>query len=459
MPGARRPNILLILLDNVGYGDPGCYGGGITRRAPTPRVDRLAAEGLRLTNFNVEAECTPTRAALMTGRMPVRTGCQRVTPPGQPFGLAPWEHTLARMLSDAGYRTAIYGKWHLGNTPERHPTAHGFDEWYGIQDSTAPAMYSSLTGFEEWMETPKIWEGRAGAPATTVAEYDLANRPLIDEWIATRACSFLADRGRDREPFFLYVPLTQVHHPALPHPDFAGASGNTAFADCMIEVDHRTGQMLDALDAAGLADDTLVVWASDNGPALIPSLGPQADSGPFRGYLGSAYEGQLRVPCILRWPGAIEAGRVSDDIVSVLDLYATFAALAGGRVPDDRAIDSIDQSAFLRGAAPSARDHVICFIGDTLAAMKWKQFKLHYIEYGNTAGHRTKVELGIPQLFNVAADPKEQWDIMEPNTWVAQPMWRIVREFLASVGRFPHVPVGGDGPAGATHLGPLTPRG
>jgi arylsulfatase len=456
---STRPNFLVILLDNVGFGDPGCYGGGITRRAPTPRVDQLAAEGLRLTNFNVEAECTPTRAALLTGRMPVRTGCQRVTPPGSRFGLAPWEYTMARMLSDVGYRTAIYGKWHLGNTPERHPTAHGFDEWYGIQDSTAPAMYSSLAGFEEWMETPKIWEGTAGAPAVEVAEYDLTNRPLIDERITERASSFLADRGTDRQPFFLYVPLTQVHHPAIPHPDFAGASQNTAFADCMIEVDHRTGQILDALDAAGLRDDTVVVWASDNGPVLVPSLGPQADSGPFRGFLGSAYEGQLRVPCIIRWPGVIEPGRVSDDIVSVTDFYATFAALAGGRIPDDRAVDSIDQRSLLRGDGPSARDHVICFIGDTLAAVKWKQFKLHYIEYGNDAGHRTKSELGIPQLFNVAADPKEMWDIMEPNTWIAQPMARLLREYTASVRRFPHVPTGGDGPAAVTETGRLTPRG
>jgi arylsulfatase len=454
-----RPNIVFILLDNVGYGDPGCYGGGITRRAPTPRIDRLASEGLRLTNFNVEAECTPTRAALLTGRLPVRTGCQRVTPPGQKFGLAPWEYTLARMLSDVGYRTAIYGKWHLGNSPDRHPTAHGFDEWYGIQDSTAPAMHSSLTGFEQWMETPKIWEGRAGQPAEALAEYDLDNRPLIDEWITTRACAFIDDRGRDRHPFFLYVPLTQVHHPALPHPDFAGASGNTAFADCMIEVDHRTGQMLDALDAAGLADDTLVVWASDNGPVLIPSFGPQADSGPFRGFLGSAYEGQLRVPCIIRWPGVVAPSMVSDDIVSILDFYATFAALTGGRVPDDRAIDSIDQSSFFRGETASAREHLACFIGDTLAAVKWKQFKMHFIEYGNVPGHRTKVDLGIPQLFNVAADPKEMWDIMEPNTWIAQPMGRIAREFLESVTRYPHVPVGGDGPGGVAASAPLTPRG
>ncbi|MFN7148692.1 MAG: sulfatase-like hydrolase/transferase, partial [Microthrixaceae bacterium] len=433
--------------------------GGITRRAPTPRVDQLASEGLRLTNFNVEAECTPTRAALMTGRMPLRTGCQHATPPGFPFGLAPWEHTLPRLLSEAGYRTAIYGKWHLGKGPDRHPTAMGFDEWYGIQDSTAPAMHSSLVGFEDWMETPKIWESQAGAPAEVVAEYDLDNRPLIDAWITERACAYLEARGRDHDPFFLYVPFTQVHHPAIPHPDFEGASGNTAFADSMIEADHRTGQILDAIDAAGLRDDTIVVWASDNGPILVPSMGPQADSGPFRGFLGSAYEGQLRVPCVIRWPGVIEPGRASDDIVSILDFYATFAALAGGQVPEDRAIDSLDLSAFLRGDEPSPRDHVICFIGDTLAAVKWKQFKIHFIEYGNEPGRRTKTELGHPQLYNVAADPKEQWDIMEPNTWIAQAMARLLIDYTVSVEQFPHVPTGGHRPAESSTVGKLTSRG
>jgi arylsulfatase len=324
-------------------------------------------------------------------------------------------------------------------------------------------MFTSLVGFEDWMETPKIWQGRAGAPAEPIAEYDLETRPQIDGWITERACSFIEAHGSgdpgSRRPFFLYVPLTQVHHPNLPHPDFVGASGNTAYADCMMEVDHRTGQMLDALDAAGLRDDTIVVWASDNGPILIPSMGPQADSGPFRGFLGSAYEGQLRVPCVIRWPGHIEPGRVSDDIVSIVDFYATFAGLAGGRIPDDRAIDSVDQTAFLRGESPSARDHVMCFIGESLAAVKWKQFKIHFIEYGNEAGRRTKIELGHPQLYNVAADPKEQWDILEPNLWIAHPIARIIGQFGASVSQFPHVAAGGDGPAAVGAVGRLTNRG
>lgn len=458
---ATRPNIVFMLLDNIGFGDPGCYGGGITRRAPTPRIDQMAAEGLRLTNFNVECECTPTRAALMTGRLPIRSGCQRANPPGLPTGLAPWEYTLAELLHDSGYRTAIYGKWHLGATPDRHPTAAGFDEWFGIQDSTAPAMYRDLIGYEDWMITPSVWEGSAGSPAEAVGEYDVERRRVIDSEITERSTQFIARHAGDDQPFFLYIPFTQVHHPALPHPDFEGASGNGDFADSMMEIDYRTGEVLDAIDDAGIGDDTIVVWASDNGPILVPSMGPQADSGPFRGFLGSAYEGQVRVPGIVRWPGHIEAGRVSDEIVAILDFYATFAHLADAesRIPDDRAIDSIDQTEFLLGAPASAREHVLCFVGDDLAALKWHQFKLHFIEYGSEPGHRYRIDLATPQLFNLAQDPKESWDIMEPNTWITQAAVRHIGAYRLSLFEHANVPVGGSGPDAATTKSATTPRG
>jgi len=462
---ADRPNIVIMLLDNVGYGDPGCYGGGITRMAPTPRIDRLAAEGLRLTNFNVEAECTPTRAALMTGRMPIRSGCQRVNPPGgkRKNGLAPWEYTLADLLSDVGYRTAIFGKWHLGERSDRHPTAQGFDEWFGIQDSTAPAMYSTLIGFDhETMITPKIWEGVAGEDAQIVEEYTTMNRPFIDERITNRAVSYIHDRAAADEPFFCYVPFTQVHHPVLPHPDFEGRSGNGAYADAMIEVDYRAGQVIDAVDQAGIADDTIVIWASDNGPIQVPSMGVQGDSGPWRGFLGTPYEGQLRVPCVIRWPRRVDPGRASDEIVSIMDFYATFANIVGAKehIPTDRAIDSVDQTALLLGAQETSdREHLLCFIGDDLAAFKWRQFKMYFKEYGTTPGHRYKVDLALPQLFNVAQDPKELWDIMEPNTWMAQASSKYIGRYLRSLKEFPNVPVGGDGPVADARTGPITPRG
>jgi arylsulfatase len=458
------PNIVLFLLDNIGFGDLGCYGGGVTRGAPTPVLDRLAAEGTRLTNFNVEAECTPSRAALLTGRLPVRTGCQRYLPPALPYGLSPWEYPLSTLLADSGYRTAIFGKWHLGNVQGRYPTDHGFDEWWGVRDSSDPSMFSSLLGFDsDSMEIPQLWEGRRGERCVPTEPYDLENRPLVDSRITERCVRYVEEHAGGDRPFFLYVPYSLVHHPSLPHPDFKSRTRAGDFADCMVEVDARTGEVLDALKRAGIEDDTIVIWASDNGPVLVPSLGPQGDSGPFRGYLGTALEGQLRTPCIVRWPGHVPAGRVSNEIFSIFDFYATLAAIVGvaDRIPKDRAIDSIDQSAFLLGEQEhSNRESLLCFIGDELAAIKWRQFKIHFREFSTEPGRRTKVDLAVPQLYNVEQDPKEQWDIMEPNTWVAEPLLPITLDYLKSANQFPHIPTGGYAPVKGTGLDkPLMPRG
>ena len=446
----KQPNIVFMLTDNIGYGDLGCYGGGITRGAPTPRLDAFAAEGMRLTNFNVEAECTPTRAALLTGRMPLRTGCHRVVPPGIRQGMAPWEYTLAELLNDAGYRSAIFGKWHLGNIQTRMPTRFGFEEWWGVRDSSAPAIYGELIGFDpREMDQPMLWEGRRDGPCSPVEPYTTENRPFVDATITEKSVAYIREHAQGDRPFFLYVPFSLVHHPALPHPDFKGRTRTGDFADCMVECDHRSGQILDAVDEAGIADDTIVVWASDNGPVLIPSIGPQADSGPWRGCLGTAYEGQLRTPCIVRWPGRVPAAAVSNEIFSVMDFYRTFATLAGAaeRVPQDRAIDSCDQSDVLLGRTDKGpREHLLCFIKDELAAVKWRQFKIHYVEFRPEAGRRTRIELNNPQLFNVEQDPKEEWDIMEPNTWIAEVLNRIVRDYYASVSWCPHVPFRGVGP-------------
>ncbi|MYE84001.1 MAG: arylsulfatase [Gammaproteobacteria bacterium] len=446
----KQPNIVFMLTDNIGYGDLGCYGGGITRGAPTPRLDAFAAEGMRLTNFNVEAECTPTRAALLTGRMPLRTGCHRVVPPGIRQGMAPWEYTLTELLNDAGYRSAIFGKWHLGNIQTRMPTRFGFEEWWGVRDSSAPAIYGELIGFDpREMDQPMLWEGHGDGPCAPVEAYTTENRPFVDATIAEKSVAYIREHAGSDRPFFLYVPFSLVHHPALPHPDFKGRTRTGDFADCMVECDHRSGQILDAVDEAGIADDTIVVWASDNGPVLIPSIGPQADSGPWRGCLGTAYEGQLRTPCIVRWPGRVPAGAVSNEIFSVMDFYRTLATLAGAadRVPTDRAIDSCDQSDVLLGRTDKGpREHLLCFIKDELAAIKWRQFKIHYVEFRPEAGRRTRIELNNPQLFNVEQDPKEEWDIMEPNTWIAEVLNRIVRDYYASVSWCPHVPFRGVGP-------------
>jgi arylsulfatase A-like enzyme len=194
---SRRPNIVFLMVDNFGYGDLGCYGGGMLRGVPTPRIDKLAAEGMRLTNFNVEPECTPTRSALVTGRMPIRSGTSSVTHLGEKDGLAPWEYTLAELMSDAGYATAHYGKWHLGSTQDRHPTGQGFDEWYGIPRSSGETAWLIQAGFDPKVFEPKpILEGRKGQPSQVVKAYDYETRSGIDRELTDRSVRYIGDHAR-----------------------------------------------------------------------------------------------------------------------------------------------------------------------------------------------------------------------------------------------------------------------
>lgn len=261
------PNIVLILADNLGWGELGCYGGGELRGAPTPRIDRLASEGLKLLNFNVESDCVPTRSALMTGRHPIRTGALQSVPAGLPQGITPWEITLAQLLSGQGYATAIFGKWHLGDRPGRYPTDRGFDEWYGIPRTTNESLFTSSPGYDpDVVPLPYVMEGRKGAPARNVAVYDLEMRRRIDSDLGARAVDFMRAQVKARRRFFAYVPVTQLHYPTLPHREFAGRTGNGDFADSMVEMDHRVGQILDEIDALGITGDTFLIFASDNGP-------------------------------------------------------------------------------------------------------------------------------------------------------------------------------------------------
>jgi arylsulfatase len=345
------PHIVLVLADNLGWGELGCYGGGILRGAPTPRVDRFAAEGLRLLNFNVESDCVPTRAALLTGRHPIRTGAVQSMPAGAPQGLHPWEITLDQLLAGRGYATGIFGKWHLGDRPGRLPTNRGFDEWYGIPRTTNESMFTTTPGFDATVvPVPHVVEGRRGEPVREVAVYDLEMRRRIDAELVARTIDFMRRQVRAGRTFFAYVPLTQLHFPTIPHRDFAGRTGAGDFADSLHELDHRVGQVLDELDALGIASETLVIVASDNGPEFRRPW--RGTAGYWSGTYHTALEGSLRVPCLLRWPGRIPAGAVSNEIVHVTDLYATLARVAGAALPADRPIDGVDQLDFLQGHQP-----------------------------------------------------------------------------------------------------------
>jgi len=446
-----RPNIVVMLSDNVGYGELGVYGGGVLRGAPTPRLDRLAQQGLRFANFNVEVECTPSRSALLTGRHPVRSGTWRAAVAGLPGGLAPWEVTLPEVLAEAGYDTALFGKWHLGDSPGRYPTDQGFDVWWGFPFSTNVASYTDQVGFDAAAApVPQLMEGVAGEPVRPVEPYTTANRPLIDERIAAKSVAYIEEHADSETPFFLLVSWSLMHHPYLPHPAFAGASGNGDFADGMVEHDHRVGQILDALDATDLAGDTLVVYASDNGPdsAHYPVV---SNSGPFRGYLGSAFEGSVRTPMIARWPGHVPAGRVTNEIVALVDLMPTLIRVAGVEPPDDRALDGVDQRPLLLGESQaSARESVLFFSGRTLLAIKWRRFKIFMTGDDPAPRNRAWRRLWAPLIYNVEQDPREEVDIAMNNLWLLGPALRQVYPFLFSVESEGLILPGGDEPESAT---------
>ncbi len=438
-PG-KKPNVILVLADNLGWGELGCYGGGTLRGAPTPRIDALAAEGLRLLNFNVESDCVPTRSALMTGRHPIRTGALQSVPAGLPQGLIPWEITLAQLFKQQGYATAIHGKWHLGDRKGRFPTDRGFDEWYGIPRTTNESMFTSSAGYDPKVTPlPFVLEARAGEVPKEAALYDLEMRRRIDGELIARSQAFIADQHKSGTPFFSYVPLTQLHYPTIPHHDFSGKTGAGDFADALAEMDHRVGQLLDTAEKLGIADNPLFIFASDNGPEFRRPW--RGSAGMWQGTYHTSMEGGLRAPCMLRWPGRIPAGGVSNEIVHVTDLYTTLAGIIGAAVPDDRPIDGLDQLAFFTGAqAKSAREGFLFYMKSELRAAKWREWKMHLVwESEPNAGAN---HLESPLLFNLIQDPKEETDVNTTSGWARTPLRLMMHEFQEGLKRNPPIPPG-----------------
>ena len=362
-----KPNIVYILVDNWGWGDVSIQGGTV----PTPRIDQFAKEGIRFTNFNVQNQCTPTRSALHTGRLPIRSGTQKVAAPGEPDGMAPWEYTIAELLSDSGYATALYGKWHLGSKPGRMPNDQGYDEWWGINEGSNAAAYTSTPQFDPTVaEVPHFWAGMKGQASAKTEIYDTPAKASMDSRTTVKAIDFIQTRARQEKPYFVYVGFTHFHPPWGVHPDFENKSGAGIYADTKMEVDHNVGRILDAIRGAGLEENTIVILTGDNGAANYPSPGVATgevggSNGPWRGGLSTAYEGGMRTPAMIRWPGKIAAGMVTDEIVADLDWYPTMAALVGAesRVPTDRPIDGIDQSDFILGKKKkSNRDYAVTYV-------------------------------------------------------------------------------------------------
>lgn len=442
----EKPNIVLILADNLGYGELGCYGGGITRGAPTTRLDKLAAEGTRLTNFNTESSCTPSRSALMTGRHPLRSGTYSVPIDGRPYGLVQWEVTIAKLLSANGYATAHFGKWHLGDSEGRYPNDQGFDEWYGIPNSSDEALWAQHADFDPSVaQLEHIMEGRKGEASRKLELYDIAARREIDSRLIDRTIEFMQRNTKAGKPFFAYVPITQPHLPTEAGKEFAGKTGHGIFADMLAELDDHTGRVLDALEDLGIAGDTIVIFTSDNGPEdTMPWRGW---AGPWSGTYVTAMEGSLRVPFIIRWPNKIPAGRVSNEIVHITDLFTTLANMGHADIPSDRAIDGVDQTDFLLGKREkSAREFIAIFQAKELYAAKWRNYKMHFV--WQVRMHDVPQKLAVPRLIDLYDNPQETIEetiadsSVVTRAWVLHAVFAELAKLKATVATDPLIPMG-----------------
>jgi arylsulfatase A-like enzyme len=464
----QRPNVVFILADNVGYGDLGSYGGGELRGAPTPRLDQLAREGLRLTHFLVEPACTPSRAALMTGQYSIRSGLSLIAIEGSPYTLPARAFTMGELFKGAGYATAIFGKWHLGSAPQSLPTAHGFDEFYGIPPGISwdAATYVGTIELTHSIAAPRdvllargpqIVEATAGGPLRNVKPFTPEVRANIDYELVNKSIDFMRKQKAAGKPFFLYLPFSMGHAPNLPAEQFRGKSQIGNYGDKMMEGDYHVGQILDTLRELGIDDNTIVVFASDNGPygEAAREFGNQGtpdmgNAGPFRGELGEVTEGAIRTAAIVRWPNHVRPDTTSYAMFSIMDFLPTFAHIVGGNLPTDRPIDGVDQSDVLLGNSPTGhRESLLSFIGADLVAARWKQWRIYFTDVHPT-GSGPQREPGIfsasapmagyPRVYNIQMDPHEDLNVGGLFGWVSGPALKVVDEYLETVKKYPNPP-------------------
>lgn len=443
---SKRPNVVMIMTDNLGYGDIGIYGG---LRAATPRIDQLAKEGVQFKDFQVEPACSPSRASVMTGRMAVRSGTDAVVEPGARGGLHPKEVTLAEILKEAGYKTALYGKWHLGFAHDRQPQMQGFDDFWGILFTTAPGSPNDSNFQALGVESQKVVSAKLGERAREVAELSIEYRGLIDADITEKAVSYIRENAKGKDPFFLYVPFTNPHNPVVAHPDFKGKSGGGAYSDVLMEIDHNTGKILDAIEETDIRDNTIVIWFSDNGPQRV-ALEPyhNGDPGPWTGELGSVFEGGLRTAGIINWPGKIKPF-VSDQLFHAMDFFSTLAAWTGAVIPNDRPIDSIDQTQYLIDPETgSKRNYVMVYYNGEFAAMRYLHFKLMRAIYPRKASLMSESNYlkSLPRIYNLKADPKEEHIISGGLEGITRSLVlkevELRRHYEASFKKFPNAEYG-----------------
>jgi arylsulfatase A-like enzyme len=420
------PNFIIIFTDDQGYGDLGVYGHPSIK---TPTLDRMAFEGQKWTSFYVAANvCTPSRAGLLTGRLPIRSGMssdkRRVLFPDSKGGLPQSEITIARMLKSVGYSTAAIGKWHLGHLPQYLPTNHGFDRYYGIPYSNDMDVQKEVTAFNylSLFSDPVIETFNVPLMQDTSIIERPADQRTITKRYTQEAVKFITENKE--KPFFLYVAHSFPHVPLFASEDFKGKSERGLYGDVIEEIDWSVGEILQTLKDEGIDKNTLVVYTSDNGPWLI--FGTQGGStGLLYGGKGTSYEGGVREPGIFWWPGTIQPAVISK-MGSTLDLLPTLASLSHAELPNDRIYDGYDLSQVLFGEDVNPRDEMFYYHSTKLFAARKGKYKLHYFS-NNPMGYPENLkELEKYKLYNVEEDPSEKYNIIDQHPEIVKEIEEMV---------------------------------
>lgn len=413
---AQRPNIIIIFADDLGYGDLGCYGSPTIR---TPHLDRMADEGIRMTSFYAAAAvCSPSRAALLTGRYPVRCGMPGNTGPGSDAHLPESEITIAQALKGAGYRTMAVGKWHLGHQrPELLPTGRGFDAWFGLpysNDMRRPFTTSDVP-LKLYRDTEPI-------------EFPVDQTTLTTRY-TEEAVKFIEESSD--VPFFLYLAHSMPHLPIHTTDQFRGKSEGGLYGDVIETMDWSVGRIRAAVKERGIDENTLIVFTSDNGPWLdLPDRmlhegnerWHSGSPGPFRGWKGTTYEGGFRVPMIACWPGMIPAGIESFDIATTMDFLPTCLALGGAEFPEDRVLDGRDILPLLKGESQAPLDVFYYHLGSRLEAVRRDNWKLRQ------AGEEAEVE-----LYHLGRDPRELYNVADREPEIVAQLQDMMVRFRSTV--------------------------
>jgi arylsulfatase len=459
----RKPNILWFVIDDMGYGDPGCYGGGAVIGAATPNMDRLAQNGLKLTACYSQPTCTPTRSAILTGRLPCRTGLTRPILHGDKLTKNPWadEISLPKILGEAGYHTILTGKWHVGEVEGMRPFEIGFDEYYGyynaekeisqqfdkrrypdlVLDPEKLAAYRALGASDDLVSGVKGGKEVMVKKTTGVEDMAEGDRVLADFTIKK-----IKELAKSGQPFFLEHCFMKVHTDVFASKQYEGKSASKyPYKDGVVEVDGLIGEITRALEQNGLLENTFIFITSDNGPQQ--DSWPDAGYTPFRGGKGTTWEGGVRVPGIAYWKGMIAPGRESDEMFDLMDLFNTSIALAGAKakIPNDRYIDGIDQASFLvTDNGHSKRDRIFYWNERNLCAIRMYEYKMHF-RYTSAEQLWQNIDMSsvqtvglAPWLFNLYIDPKEERPVGHVlNAWTAV----IAAEAKASAATFKKYPM------------------